>query len=233
MIDRKRRSITAKKAGRKAFTLVELMLTMSATAVLLLALAIVLAGSHRQWHRMYNHVYSNVVVDAFAARQTFDRIARRSTYRKCVVQRYEDSELPTLSGVGESMLLFYYGDETARQLDCYAWFYWDRDNRVLKVQYGSKQPWYVDKDPADGSPDMDIDGDVIFNPEQWQVPTPDVTARTVTLAHNVIYCHFRQGNSYALSAGETSEGRCVSMFLTLDNGKESIDVACTAERRNR
>ena len=72
------------------------------------------------------------------------------------------------------MLLFYYGDETARQLDCYAWFYWDRDN-LLKVQYGSKQPWYVDKDPADGS-GLDIDGDVIFNPEQWQVPTPDVTA---------------------------------------------------------
>ncbi|MBE0538039.1 MAG: hypothetical protein IH624_20445 [Phycisphaerae bacterium] len=227
----KDRAIRAKTSARTAFTLVELMAALLAGAVLLLALAGLIASGHRQWRGMYNRVYSDIVTDGYAAREAFDVVARKATFRKCVVGGHEDIESPTLTNVGQSLLLFYYSSEAAPQLDRYAWFYWSRAGRELKVQYGAKQSWYVDMSPADGSPDTDADGSVIFNPNQWKVPAPDATARTVTLARNVVYCHFWQGDNYVVRA--PPEGRCVRMVLTLDDGEQSINVTCAAKRRNR
>lgn len=70
------------KAGR-AFTLIELMVTVLAFAVLILGISAMLAHGHMGYNRLFKRVNSQVVRNAYEARRAFDVYVRRSSIRRC------------------------------------------------------------------------------------------------------------------------------------------------------
>ena len=113
------------KKNRAAFTLVEFMVTLSIANIVLLAIGSMLVDCQKGWGQMYNRINSGVVTEAYAARQTFENVVRKSTVKKCHV-----------SSMLKYTKVYYYQDPVnSTELDAYARFYVLFGK--LRVDYGS------------------------------------------------------------------------------------------------
>jgi type II secretory pathway pseudopilin PulG len=108
---------------RKGFTLIELVIAAAFLAMVTLCVGVALVSSHRGWNALYNRI-SGVVTDADIARRTFDRLIRKSSKDRIL-----------LDETGSWVEVLYYQDSTSTYLDRYARLY--RSDNELEVEYGS------------------------------------------------------------------------------------------------
>jgi len=114
----------------RGFTLVELMVTMLIAVIAVIAMSGVLADSQRGWNKMYNRIYSDVVVDAHVARRAFDRVCRKAINGNYIV-----------GGNGEFVEVYGYEDWNADDPDSYARFYIDQQKLMLEDGYLEEGAW--------------------------------------------------------------------------------------------
>jgi len=116
-----------KTTNPKGLTIIELMIVTIFLGIMVLALGIVLADSHRGWNTMYNRVYSDVVTGGHLARRIFDSIIRKAS---------KDHIL--LDTAGTWVEVQYYQDSDSTELDRYARFYVSGNDLI--VEHGNLDP---------------------------------------------------------------------------------------------
>jgi type II secretory pathway pseudopilin PulG len=122
--------------NRYGFTLIELIQALAMSAIVILAIGVLLYDSQRGWNTMYERVYGDVTTEAYAARKAFDAICRKSS-----VNRY------TLGGSNEFLEVYYYQDgSTSSMPDRYARFY--EAGSELVVEHGDLQEGTYTPDPG-------------------------------------------------------------------------------------
>ncbi len=67
----------------RGVTLVELMITVLAAIVLIVAVVSILAEGHLGYRKLFRRVNSDVVRNSYEARLTFDRLVRKASIRRC------------------------------------------------------------------------------------------------------------------------------------------------------
>ncbi len=112
---------------KRAFTLVELMVTILIASIVFLGVGVLMVDSIKGYNKLYDRRNKGIVQDAYAARLTFDRIVRRAS-----TKRY------TLGLT--SVEVYYYGSppvlpDGTDPLDRYAKIYESGGN--LYVEYGN------------------------------------------------------------------------------------------------
>jgi hypothetical protein len=118
-----RRTIT----GQHGFTLVELMVAITASMIIMLGVALVLANSQKSWNQLYTRAFSDVVGDTNVAGIKFKGIIRKASRYGFVV---DDK--------GEGMEVYYYNSEDSNDVDRYAHFY--ELNGDLNLEIGKLNP---------------------------------------------------------------------------------------------
>ena len=107
--------IMRKYKVKRAFTLIELMVTIVAAIVLIIGISAMIAQGHRGYNRLYKRVTSEVVRNAYEARVVFDAIVRKSSIKRC-----------DFSNGNNTVYLYYFSnpqDLTIEDPDRYARFY--------------------------------------------------------------------------------------------------------------
>lgn len=100
---------------------------MAASLIVMLGVAVVLVDSEESWHRLYNRVFSNIVVDSSVAGKKFKATIRKASQNGFVV---DDK--------GNGIEVYYYSDEDSAAVDSYARFYvLDGD---LNLELGKLEP---------------------------------------------------------------------------------------------
>jgi len=97
--------VARKYNHRRAFTLVEVLVTAMAAVILIVGLSAMLFYGQRGYNTMYRRINSEVVRNAYEARRVFDAIARKSTVERCDILSPDD--------IYGEIFLYYYYDETA------------------------------------------------------------------------------------------------------------------------
>jgi len=110
-------------AKRKAFTIIELLITAVVTVIFVLTAGVALLDNHRAWQTMYNRVYSDVVTDGHVARRTFDAVVRKSKAPNVM-----------LDEAGDWLEVCYFSDLVSASPDRYAKLYLADDK--LKIECG-------------------------------------------------------------------------------------------------
>jgi hypothetical protein len=95
---------TRKYNHRRAFTLVEVLVTAIAAVILILGLSAMLFYGQRGYNTMFRRINSEVVRNAYEARSVFDAIVRKSTVERC--------DIRSVVGINDKIYLYYYYDET-------------------------------------------------------------------------------------------------------------------------
>lgn len=113
---------------QRGFTIIELVIAVMVACIVMLSIAVVVVDSQRGWHKMYERIYSDVVTDGYIARKTFDRVIRKASSEKFL-----------LDDAGNWIEIYYYADGNSTALDRYARFYND-GNGQLNVEYGGLEP---------------------------------------------------------------------------------------------
>jgi len=123
----------SRKRFRRAFTLTELVVTMISSIVVLSSFGVILVDSQTSWNKMYNRVNSDVVIDAYVAKKTFNAVVRKSS-----IKMYD------IGNSGEFVRVYYYNNNDpsssyySTKLDRFATFY--ASGRELVVDYGVYNP---------------------------------------------------------------------------------------------
>ena len=112
---------------KRAFTLMELVITMALSMIVLLGMGVILVDNQKGWSTMYDRTYSDVVTDAYIARDVFVKVARKSSMKASAI----DSDR-------EYIQLYYYQNPAATIPDRYAKFYVFSGS--LLVDYGDLEP---------------------------------------------------------------------------------------------
>lgn len=138
---------------RRGFTLTELVVTTVLATIVMLGIGIVLADNQKGWKKMYKRVHTGVVVDAYVARRTFDRIVRQATIRRLLI----DGDPDAVTGNTSLRVYYYQNPQTSLELDKYATF--RRDGTNLLVDYGDLQPgtWNPQGTPATATLARDVE----------------------------------------------------------------------------
>jgi hypothetical protein len=109
------------------FTLIELIIAVTASIVVMLGLALVLANSQESWNQLYTRSFSDIVGDSNVAGIKFKNIIRKAS---------RDGFM--LDDNGKGMEVYYYNDEDSADVDRYAHFYeMDGD---LNLELGKLNP---------------------------------------------------------------------------------------------
>ena len=116
-----------KPTVRRGFTIVELAITVVVSVIVILGIGVVLADSQRNWNRMYNRIYSDVVTDSYVARKMFDSVIRKASREKLLVD-----------DAGNWLEVYYYADSDSEDVDRYARFY--KTGSQLSAEYGKLDP---------------------------------------------------------------------------------------------
>ncbi len=116
-----------KLTARRGFTIVELMTATLVASIVIFGIGVILVDSQRGWNRMYNRIYSDVVTDGYIARKTFDRVIRRATRTRFL-----------LDSGGNWLEAYYCQDPNTTIVDSYARF--SEANGELNIEYGSLNP---------------------------------------------------------------------------------------------
>ncbi len=112
---------------RRAFTLVELMITITLSTIVILGMGVILVDNQKGWSTMYDRTYSDVVTDAYIARDVFVNVARKSSMKASAIGSNR-----------EYIQLYYYQSPTAAIPDRYAKFYVSSGS--LLIDYGDLVP---------------------------------------------------------------------------------------------
>jgi len=99
-------------ATQHGFTLIELMIAVTASMIVVLGLGIVLADSQKSWHQLFNRAFSDVVGDSNVAGRKFKAIIRKASQNGFV-----------LDDNGKGIEVYYYSNEDSADVDRYAHFY--------------------------------------------------------------------------------------------------------------
>ena len=108
-------------AYRNAFTLPELMMTITLGAIVMLGAGVLLVDGQRGWSAAYNSVHGDVSSDGYAAIVAFNTTVRKSSLKR---ETIADSELT----------VYYYNDSQSSDLDRFAKFY--AEDGILMVDDG-------------------------------------------------------------------------------------------------
>jgi len=99
-------------AAQHGFTLIELMIAITASMVVILGLAVVLANSQKSWNQLYTRAFSDIVGDSNVAGIKFKDIVRKASQNGFIVDNQ-----------GKSIEVYYYDSEDSADVDRYAYFY--------------------------------------------------------------------------------------------------------------
>lgn len=197
---------------RKAFTLVEVLVSAMAAVILIVGLSAMLFYGQRGYNTMYRRVNSEVVRNAYEARRVFDAIVRKSIVDRCDIF-LDDDEVPS------TIYLYYYYDETAPialdiPVDRYRYMYPDQPNRfarfyVTNTDVSEQLELYVERGLIPLGTDLfATDPDPPFDPT-FDPTSIEGTGTSMLLAKHVdevLSCRFR--NTWESS---------VQMVLTLND----------------
>ncbi len=112
---------------KRAFTLMELIITMALSTIVILGMGVILVDNQKGWSTMYDRTFSDVVTDAYIARDVFVKVARKSSMKASAI-----------GSAGEFIQIYYYQDPAATTPDRYAKFYISSGS--LLVDYGDLDP---------------------------------------------------------------------------------------------
>ncbi len=112
---------------KRAFTLVELMVTITLSTIVILGMGVILVDNQKGWSMMYDRTFSDVVTDAYIARDVFVKVVRKSSMKVSAV-----------GSAGEFIQVYYYQNPAATIPDRYAKFYVSSGS--LLVDYGDLEP---------------------------------------------------------------------------------------------
>ena len=112
---------------RFGLTLTELMITISISTIVILAVAVTLSDGQRAWGHMYGDINSEVAVQSMTACKRFDAIVRAASSNNC-----------TIDPAGNWVEVSYYSSSSAANVDRYARFTWAGSQ--LTYEYGSLGP---------------------------------------------------------------------------------------------
>jgi len=113
--------------NRRGFTLIELMIAVTASMIVMLGLGIVLADSQKSWHHLYTRAFSDIVGDSNVACIKFKAIVRKASREGFV-----------LDDDGKGIEVYYYGDQDSADVDRYAHFYESEGD--LNLELGQLNP---------------------------------------------------------------------------------------------
>jgi prepilin-type N-terminal cleavage/methylation domain-containing protein len=171
------------------FTLIELMVTIFIATIVLFAIGVVLADSHRGWWRMWERENEGIVPNAYVARKTFDGLVRQATIRRQLVdgEPYET--------IGNTSLRVYYYSAPADpifQLDRYATL--RLAGSTLVVDYGDLQPgtWEPQGDP--GTMVLAEDVEAVEFTVQGNAIRMELTLETGRQTMTVAVCAYRHND---------------------------------------
>lgn len=99
-------------APQHGFTLIELMIAITASMIVMLGLAVVLANSQKSWNQLYTRAFSDVVGDSNVAGIKFKDIIRKASQNSFIVDNQ-----------GKGIEVYYYDSEDSVDVDRYAYFY--------------------------------------------------------------------------------------------------------------
>lgn len=103
---------TKKSKRNNGFTLVELMTTLVLTMIIVMTVGSVILHSRRSFLNAYGKANSNIVTDAYAARNVFDVIVRKATATDIIIAKS-----------GKSAFFEYYNSDASTFPDRYTSFY--------------------------------------------------------------------------------------------------------------
>jgi prepilin-type N-terminal cleavage/methylation domain-containing protein len=109
------------------FTLIELIIAVTASLIVMLGLALVLANSQESWNQLYTRSFSDVVGASNVAGRKFKAIIRKACRDGFI-----------LDDNGKGIEVYYFNDESSADVDRYAHFYeLDGD---LNLELGTLNP---------------------------------------------------------------------------------------------
>ena len=114
-------------AARHGFTLIELMIAITASMIVMLGVALVLSNSQKSWNQLYTRAFSDVVGETNVAGIKFKNIIRKSSQYGFIV----DSK-------GEGIEVYYYNSGDSNDVDRYAHFY--ESDGDLNLEIGKLNP---------------------------------------------------------------------------------------------
>jgi hypothetical protein len=112
---------------RVGITLIELMIAITISTIVILAVAIALSDGQKAWGRMYGDINSEVAIQSMTACKRFDAVVRAASSDNC-----------TIDPAGNWVEVSYYSSQNASTVDRYARF--ARQNSQLTYEYGSLGP---------------------------------------------------------------------------------------------
>lgn len=121
------RKIRKRPRFRKAFTLIELMITTVMMIIVGFAIGVVIVDGQTGWNTMYERINSDVVTDGYVARKKFDAVMRNASRSRFV-----------LASDGSWIEVYYYADASSIVVDRYARFYVAGGD--LNIEYGQLGP---------------------------------------------------------------------------------------------
>jgi prepilin-type N-terminal cleavage/methylation domain-containing protein len=101
-----------RNAAQHGFTLIELIIAITASMIVMLGLGLVLANSQKSWHQLYTRAFSDVVGDSNVAGIKFKAIIRKASQNGFAVDNK-----------GNGIEVYYYNNEDSNDVDRYAHFY--------------------------------------------------------------------------------------------------------------
>jgi hypothetical protein len=124
-------NIKKRKANRKGFTIIELMIATGLASAVVIGVGMLLVDSQRGWNRMFSRAYSDVSTDSHVARRRFDSTVRNASTQGIL-----------LAVDGSWVEVYYYSDPNSTVVDRYARFYTylNGDNNQLLVEHGAVEP---------------------------------------------------------------------------------------------
>jgi hypothetical protein len=130
-------ALRGKRRFAQGVTLIEVVIAGSLSVVPVIAVLVLLIGGQRRWENGYNLTNRQIEIDGQAAAAIFGRTGRKSDYDKCEISRITKPSSKIKRG--ERVEFRYWGNKRTRTTEPteYAQFYLDKDEKQLKIDYGS------------------------------------------------------------------------------------------------
>jgi type II secretory pathway pseudopilin PulG len=117
------------KMRHRGFTIVEVMAATVMSSIVIFGIALLLADSQKGWNNTYNHVYSQLVSDSYAAQKSFEGVIRKG------------SKTHVTRGVNNDWVeIQYYKTDDSTALDGYARFTYSQNENNLSLEHGNLSP---------------------------------------------------------------------------------------------